>query len=297
MLKGNRSVFCYAHAPARRFNARFFPSGAQLRAKCKTSCLRTRKQGHYECCTGRPDQKRAPGCYGILSNSLCVDLRSARKGCIICAHRRAHARSLLRVSYSRVAVDLPNATIDVPLDPEEQAEYRANREIVEDHAAYEKMKEDAIARRTFSNLVAEFTLSFDEEHPLKIIGGQHRFSAIQEALAAGIDEYHGLKIYFDLDADQRLDVQLISNTNIAVSTDLFDRMQETLTGPKLRDWCQAVGFLDAGQDFADKRDRARPVTVRAVRTFITSYYRGRSTKPDKFGPGAHDAVHDQQDGS
>ncbi len=191
---------------------------------------------------------------------------------------RTHARYC--ECHIRASQLIPNATIDVPLDPEEQAEYRANREIVEDHAAYEKMKEDAAARRTFSNLVAEFTLSFDEEHPLKIIGGQHRFSAIQEALAAGIDEYHGLKIYFDLDADQRLDVQLIS-TPIS-RYDPFDRMQETLTGPKLRDWCQAVGFLDAGQDFADKRDRARPVTVRAVRTFITSYYRGRSTKPDKF---------------
>lgn len=44
-------------------------------------------------------------------------------------------------------------TTDVPLDPEEQAEYRANRELVEDHVAFEQMKEDARLRRTFSNLV------------------------------------------------------------------------------------------------------------------------------------------------
>jgi hypothetical protein len=173
-------------------------------------------------------------------------------------------------------------TIDVPLDPEEQPEYRANREIVEDHVAFERMKEDAAARRSFSNIVAEYTTSYDSTHPLKIIGGQHRFIAIQEALQNGINEYHGVKVYFDLDPDQRLDVQLISNTNIAASSDLFDRMQETLAGPELRDWCQEVGLLKPNQDFADKRDRSRPVTVRAARTFIINYFFGRSINVSKF---------------
>lgn len=173
-------------------------------------------------------------------------------------------------------------TIDVPLDPDEQPDYRANREIVEDHVAYEKMKEDASSRRTFSNIVAEFTSAFNAEQPLKIIGGQHRFNAIKQALGDGINEYHGLKVYFGLDADQRLDVQLISNTNIAVSTDLFDRMHETLSGPRLRNWCQEVSLLDRGQDFADKRQRGQQITVRAARTFIVNYYKGRAIKPDKF---------------
>ncbi len=173
-------------------------------------------------------------------------------------------------------------TVDVPLDPEEQADYRANRELVEDHVAFEQMKEDAVLRRTFSNLVCEFSRAFDPDHPLKIVGGQHRFTAIQEALAKGIDVWHGLKVYFGLDNDQRIDVQLISNTNIAVSTDLFDRMQETLSGPKLREWCQDVGLLDSGQDFADKRGRSSPLTVRAARTFIVNYFRGRGIAPDKF---------------
>lgn len=173
-------------------------------------------------------------------------------------------------------------TIDAPLDPEEQADYRANRELVEDHVAFAQMKEDALLSRTFSNLVCEFSQAFDPEHPLKIVGGQHRFTAIQEALASGIDEWHGLKVYFGLDNDQRIDVQLISNTNIAVSTDLFDRMQETLSGPELRDWCQEVGLLGSGQDFADKRGRASPLTVRAARTFIVNYFRGRNISPDKF---------------
>lgn len=173
-------------------------------------------------------------------------------------------------------------TVDVPLDPEEQPEYRANRDIVEDHVAFEQMREDAAQRRTFSNLVCEFSRVYDEDRPVKIVGGQHRFTAIKEALEKGIDELHGLKVYFGLDNDQRIDVQLISNTNIAVSTDLFDRMQETLSGPELRDWCQAVGLLEPGQDFADKRGRASPITVRAARTFIVNYFRGRQVSPAKF---------------
>src|SRR5450759_5464777 len=32
------------------------------------------------------------------------------------------------------------ATIDVPLDPDEQPEYRANREIVQNHVAFEHMR-------------------------------------------------------------------------------------------------------------------------------------------------------------
>jgi hypothetical protein len=134
-------------------------------------------------------------------------------------------------------------TIDVPLDPEEQPDYRANREIVLNSSAFQTMKEDAKKKRSFSNIVAEYTKEFDSVHPLKIIGGQHRFEAIREALGAGIDQYHGIKVYLGLDIKQRLDVQLISNTNIAISGDLFDRLQETFQGPQLRDWCQSAGDL------------------------------------------------------
>jgi hypothetical protein len=75
-------------------------------------------------------------------------------------------------------------TTDVPLDPD-QPEYRANRELVTNHAAFAKMQEDARAGRVFSNIVAEYTKEFDPEHPLKIIGGQHRFEAIKGAVEAG----------------------------------------------------------------------------------------------------------------
>ncbi len=146
---------------------------------------------------------------------------------------------------------IEKGTIDSPLDADGQSEYRANRDIVEDSTAFLQMKNDALKKRSFSNIVAEYNTSFDKTHPLKIIGGQHRFTAILEALSEGISQPHGLKVYFDLNTDQRLDVQLISNTNIAVSSDLLDRMLETVKGPELRTWCQSAGLLNKHEDFAD----------------------------------------------
>ena len=175
-----------------------------------------------------------------------------------------------------------HGTIDVPLDPEEQPDYRANREIVLNSSAYQTMIEDAKRGRSFSNIVGEYTKEFDPEHPLKIIGGQHRFEAIRGALSSGIDQYHGVKVYLGLDINQRLDVQLISNTNIAISGDLFDRLQETFQGPQLRRWCQTVGLLKAGEDFADSYERGGPLSVKMARTFITNYFRGMSIDPKKF---------------
>src|SRR6266436_1253915 len=173
-------------------------------------------------------------------------------------------------------------TIDVPLDPDEQPEYRANREIVVNNSAFRTMISDAAQRRSFSNIVAEYTKEFDPDHPLKIIGGQHRFDAVKEALKAGIDEYHGIKVYSGLDMQQRLDVQLISNTNVAVSGDLVDRLQETFKGPQLRQWCQAVGLLGTNDDFADSYERSGPISVRMAITFITNYYNGMAVDAKKF---------------
>jgi len=182
---------------------------------------------------------------------------------------------------------LDNSTLDVPLDPESQGEYRANRDVVEDNAAFLQMKKDACNKRAFSNIIAEFTLSYDKKHPLKIIGGQHRYLAIKEAHEKGIDEWHGIKIYFGLNKTQRLDVQLISNTNIAVSGDLLDRMYETVKGPELRTWCQMVGLLDKKQDFADKKERGGSITVRGARSFVLSFFEGKkfdSNNYDKINP-------------
>jgi hypothetical protein len=173
-------------------------------------------------------------------------------------------------------------TTDVPLDPEEQADYRANHEIVTNDVAFQRMKSDARERRSFSNIVTEYTKEFDPKHPLKIIGGQHRFQAIREALTAAVDEYHGVKVYFALDINQRLDVQLISNTNIDTSGDLIDRLQETGQGPQLRSWCQTVGLLEDGEDFADSFERGGPISVRMARTFITNYFEGMKIDSKKF---------------
>ena len=199
-------------------------------------------------------------------------------------HLFIDARTLALYSECHIQADklVSLSTTDVPLDPEDQPDYRANRDIVADHTAFFAMKEDAKQRRGFSNIVTEFTTEFDEPHPLKIIGGQHRFEAIKEALATGINEVHGIKVYFGLTPEQRLDAQLISNTIIAVPTDLYDRMQETMRGPELRDWCQRVGLLAKNQDFADKRQRGAQITVSAARTFILNYYRGEEAASGEF---------------
>lgn len=184
--------------------------------------------------------------------------------------------------HIKASVLVALGTTDVPLDPDEQAEYRANRNVVEDAVAFTRMKDDARHGRSFSNIVAEYTTEFDSNHPIKVIGGQHRFQAIKDALGQGTDELHGLKVYLLLSMDQRLDVQMISNTSIDVSADLIDRMQETMQGPQLRDWCQLTGLLESGQDFADRRERGGPISVQLARTFITNFYLGKRVPQDDF---------------
>jgi hypothetical protein len=181
--------------------------------------------------------------------------------CADVLHLFVDARTLALYSECHIRADklISLSTTDVPLDQEDQPEYRANRHIVADHSAFFAMKEDANRRRSFSNIVTEFTTEFVPEYPLKILGGQHRFEAIREALAKGINEVHGIMVYFGLTAEQRLDAQLISNTVIAVPTDLYDRMQETMRGPELRQWCQNVDLLAASQDFSDKRQRGAQI--------------------------------------
>lgn len=166
-----------------------------------------------------------------------------------------------------------NSTDDVPLDPDASGEYRANRQLVDDHAAYKQMESDALKGRSFSNFVCEFIPGEDE--PLKIIGGQHRYNALKSALENGINVIHGAKVYFGLSKDQRLDVQVISNTNITVSKDLLDRMYETIAGSELRDWCQKASLLTKGEDFTDKRKRGSPISVAAARNFIVNFYAGK----------------------
>jgi len=59
-------------------------------------------------------------------------------------------------------------------------------------------------------------------------------------------------------------------------------MYETVKGPDLRKWCQTVGLLDEGEDFADKRQRGNQLTVRAARTFILNYFLGKKASSQDF---------------
>jgi hypothetical protein len=223
--------------------------------------------------SGQPQgllQEFAKAFHPLETQQQLLELTDSRTGARYC---ECHLRGSHIVSLG---------TTDVPLDPEEQPEYRANRDIVVNNSAFHTMINDAKMRRSFSNIVAEYTTEFDDEHPLKIIGGQHRFKAIQKALEDGIDEYHGVKVYLGLEMTQRLDVQLISNTSIAISGDLFDRLQETFQGPELRNWCQTVGLLSSGEDFADSYERGGPISVKMARTFITNYFKGKTIDAKQF---------------
>lgn len=175
---------------------------------------------------------------------------------------------------------IDKGTTDVPLDPDQSPEYRANREVVTSHAAFETMQEDAVKGRKFSNIVCEYSPS--KPKTLEVIGGQHRFEAIALAVENAVNVHHGLKVYFNLSKEQRLDVQVISNTNISVPTDLLDRMFATIEGTDLREWCQKTGLLEKGKDFGDKNKRGNPITVKEARTFIVNYFLGKEVPSDKF---------------
>lgn len=174
------------------------------------------------------------------------------------------------------------ADLEAVLDPTDSEEYKLNRDIYTDNYAYQVMREDASKGRRFEDIVMEFDTSYRSTKPLKVFGGQHRVTAIQEALKAGQDEYHGLRVYFCLTEEQRLDVAKTNNTAIAVPNDLLDRMQEDFVGNELRTWCQAVGLLEASQNFADKRNALGLPTVRVARTFITNFQLGKGKSLDSL---------------
>jgi hypothetical protein len=51
---------------------------------------------------------------------------------------------------------LVSANIDAALNPDTQPEYRLNREIVGNQAAFLQMQDDALKGRSFSNIMAEY---------------------------------------------------------------------------------------------------------------------------------------------
>ena len=163
---------------------------------------------------------------------------------------------------------------DATLDTDDDDEiYKLNREVTEDTVAYQAMERDAIKGRSFEDLVLEYDTSYLPKKPLKVYGGQHRLRAVSKAQTAKGATLHGVRVYFALSREQKVEIATINNTAVAVPNDLLDRMREQLLGSELRDWCQKVGLLEKGTDFADRRHPDIP-TVRLARTLLLNYYLG-----------------------
>lgn len=167
--------------------------------------------------------------------------------------------------------------LDARLIPESTDSFRANRELLLDHNTYKRMRADAEAGREFNDIIVEYNTSYAPEKPLKVWGGQHRSKAIQESFsAARVNRYHGFRVYFSLSKEQRTELALISNTNINISNDLFDRqLEETLVGPQLRKWCQRAGLLSPDEDFPSQGSLAERITTKLARTFIVNFHKGK----------------------
>ena len=164
--------------------------------------------------------------------------------------------------------------LNAKINTEDRESFRANRELMLGHATYLRMKSDAAKGREFNDIIVEYNIEYDKDKPLKVWGGQHRARAISEAENLA-NRYHGFKVYFNLNKNQRTEVALISNTNMTVSDDTFDRMlEETTFGNTLRKWCQKIGFLGPKEDFPDVGSRSEKMTVKLARSFIVNYYMG-----------------------
>jgi len=161
--------------------------------------------------------------------------------------------------------------------------YKLNRDITEDKAAFKAMEEDAINGRSFEDMVVEFDTSYRKDKPLKVYGGQHRISAITTAIEQNPKNasVHGIRVYLCLTRDQKVEIAIVNNTSITVPNDLLDRMREQLLGAELRNWCQSVGLLEKGGDFADRKNPDSP-TVRVARTLLVNYYICLKAKEDEF---------------
>ncbi len=172
--------------------------------------------------------------------------------------------------------------LEAVLHPAESEDYKLNREIYTDSYAYRLMESDALKERSFEDLVVEYDTSYRPDKPLKVFGGQHRIMAIMEAIKKNVSVIHGVRVYFDLSIEQRVDIAKANNTSIAVSNDLLDRMQEDLLGADLRNWCQTVGLLSENQHFADRRSSEGIPTVRIARTLLVNFCYGKNSKEDDF---------------
>jgi hypothetical protein len=175
-----------------------------------------------------------------------------------------------------------NCDYEATIDPDDEDEvYKLNRDITEDQAAFKFMEKDASDGRSFEDMVIEYDTSYHSKKPLKIYGGQHRLKAIENAKKERGNIYHGIRVYFGLSRDQKVEIARVNNTSIAVPNDLLDRMSEQLLGPQLRDWCQSTGLLESGDDFADRKSPDKP-TARIVRTLLVNFHNGIHANDDAF---------------
>jgi hypothetical protein len=178
-----------------------------------------------------------------------------------------------------IKCSIPTSNIYAVLDLDAKLEagqdsFRANRELLLNHNTFLKMADDAKDGREFNDIIVEYNLAYNKQKPLKVWGGQHRSLAIKESHPE-CDRHHGFKVYFCLTKKQRTEVALISNTNIDVSNDTFDRIQEeTYYGDGLRKWCQQVGLLNKDENFPSQRSKSEKITVKLARSFIVNYYLG-----------------------
>lgn len=170
----------------------------------------------------------------------------------------------------------PLIDLNARLIPQSPDSFRANRELLLKHRTFHRMSQDAANGREFNDIIVEYNNAYNPGKPLKVWGGQHRSRAIQLATEKEVSRYHGFRVYFCLTKEQRSALALVSNTNINVSYDLFDRqLEETLVGPYLRKWCERVGLLSQDEDFPDAKSRAERVTTQLARTFIVNYFLGK----------------------
>lgn len=164
--------------------------------------------------------------------------------------------------------------LDAKLDIKSKESYKTNRQLFLNHMTYQRMAADAMKGREFNDIIVEYTEEYAPQTPLKVWGGQHRVKAISGAYMKS-DRYHGFRIYFNLTNVQRTEIALVSNTNINVSNDTFDRMiEETIFGGVLRKWCQNVGFLGENEDFPDVGSRSEKISVKKARSFVVNFYLG-----------------------
>ena len=172
---------------------------------------------------------------------------------------------------------------DATIDPDLEELSKANRELEINNYYFEQMVEDAKEGRQFSDIVIEFNKEYHETKPLKILGGQHRNEAIIEALKENVNTIHEIKVYFNLDKEQREEIMRIANTNINVASDLRDRLrEEALSPPLLKTFGQETGMIKKDGNFGDKRryDEDFSPTVRMLRSFIVNFFQGKEYTGD-----------------